>query len=55
LFSSACASASRASLSWCARTGTLRYAIIGHTAVGLLNLSIAAFLNLYLPRAGMTR
>lgn len=32
------------------RAGTLRYAIIGHTACDLLNLSVAAFLNLYLPR-----
>jgi membrane protease YdiL (CAAX protease family) len=33
------------------RTGTLRFAIVGHTAVDLLNLSILAFLNLYVPRA----
>ena len=33
------------------RTGTLRFAVIGHTLVDLLNLSVLAFLNLYVPRA----
>lgn len=31
------------------RTRTLRFSTVGHVAVDLLNLSVAAFLNLYLP------
>lgn len=37
------------------KTGSLRFPVLAHILVDLFNLSVAAFLNIYLPHASFTR